>query len=231
MTDKLLLITGASTGIGAATARAAAAAGWKVALAARSADKLDALVAEIGEEIGEELVPGRARAIVCDVADEASVARAVEEAASFGPLTAVFANAGLGSTRPGIEGGDPANWRAMLDVNIWGLMLTVHHALPHLRETKGQVLLTGSRAGRATIKGSIYGATKWFVRGFAENLAEEMKQWGGRCTLIAPGMVDTPFFETPKPDALRPDDVARAVLFALEQPPHVAVGELFVTPA
>lgn len=227
MTDRTLLITGASSGIGAATARAAAAAGWKVALAARSADRLDALVAEIGEELG----PGRARAIACDVAEEASVARAVEEAAAFGPLTAVFANAGLGSTRPGIEGGDPANWRAMLDVNIWGLMLTVHHALPHLRAAKGQVLLTGSRAGRTRIKGSVYGATKWFVRGFAENLAEEMKPWGGRCTLIAPGMVDTPFFDTPKPEALRPEDVARAVLFALEQPPHVAVGELFVTPA
>lgn len=220
--DKTLLITGASTGIGAATARAAVAAGWKVALAARSTDKLSALVDELGAE--------RAIALACDVAVEAQVERMVAAAADFGPLTAVFANAGLGSTRPGVEGGDPANWRTMLDVNIWGLMTTVHHALPRLRENRGQVVLTGSNAGRRAIKGSIYGATKWFVNGFAQNLSEEMAEWGGRCTLLAPGMVDTPFFDSPKPDALKPEDVAAAVLYALEQPAHVNVGEVRVTP-
>jgi NADP-dependent 3-hydroxy acid dehydrogenase YdfG len=222
MTDRTILITGASTGIGEATARAAVAAGWKVALAARSKDKLEALVEELG--------PDRARAIACDVTREADVELAVKLAAEFGPLAAVFANAGLGSTRPGVEEGEPANWRRMLDVNIWGLMMTVHHALPELRRHKGHVVLTGSNAGRRTIKGSIYGATKWFVHGFGRNLAEEMKEWGGRCTVIAPGLVDTPFFDSPKPDGLQADDVARAVLYALEQPARVNVGEVLVTP-
>ncbi|MBP5858718.1 SDR family oxidoreductase [Marivibrio halodurans] len=220
--DRVLLITGASSGIGAATARAAVADGWKVALAARSTDKLSALVDELGAE--------RAMALACDVTNEAQVARMVQAAADFGPLAAVFANAGLGSTRAGVEDGDLDNWRTMLDVNIWGLLTVVHHALPHLRETRGHVILTGSNAGRRPIKGSIYGATKWFVNGFSQNLSAEMTEWGGRCTLLTPGMVDTPFFESPKPDALRAEDVARAVAFALAQPSHVNMDEMRVTP-
>ena len=222
MTDRTILITGASTGIGAETARAAASAGWKVALAARSADKLKALVDEIG--------PDRAKAIEADVTDEADVARMVEEAAAFGPLHAAFANAGLGATVPGAEEGETANWRQMIDTNIWGLVLTVKYALPHLKQVKGHMLLTGSQAGRKTLPGSVYGATKWFVHGFGENLREEMKEWGGRCTVIAPGMVDTPFFDEPKPGALTGEDVARAVVHALEQPAHVNTGEVFLTP-
>ena len=222
MTDRTLLITGASTGIGAATARAAAEAGWKVALAARSTDKLHALVETLGAE--------RATAIACDVADESQVEAAVAAAADFGRLEAVFANAGLGSTQPGLEAGDTDNWRRMIDVNIWGLCLTLKHALPHLRAHTGHAVLTGSRAGRTAIKGSVYGATKWFVHGLYQNLDQEIREWGGRCTLISPGMVDTPFFDSPKPDALQPEDIARAVVYALEQPAHVTVGELFVTP-
>jgi len=225
MTDpsaKTILITGASTGIGAATARHLAVSGWRVALAARSAEKLDGLVTEIGTD--------RARALACDVADEASVAAAVAGAAEFGPLHAVFANAGLGATVPGAESGETANWREMIDVNIWGLCLTVKHSLPHLRATKGHMILTGSRAGRTILKGSVYGATKWFVHGFGQNLSQEMAEWGGRCTVIAPGMVDTPFFDTPKPGALTAEDVAAAVSHALAQPPHVNTGEIMLTP-
>jgi NADP-dependent 3-hydroxy acid dehydrogenase YdfG len=222
MTDRTLLVTGASTGIGAATARAAAQAGWRVALAARSADKLEALVSEIGED--------RAAAISADVTDEASVAAMTESAAAFGPLHAVFANAGLGASVPGSEMGDTANWREMVDTNIWGLLLTVKHALPHLRQTRGHMLLTGSHAGRITLKGSVYGATKWFVHGYGQNLQQEMSEWGGRCTVIAPGLVDTPFFDEPKPQGLTAEDVARAVVFALEQPHGVDVGEILVTP-
>lgn len=220
--DRVLLITGASSGIGAATARAAVAADWKVALAARSTDKLSALVDALGAD--------RAIALACDVTNAAQVARMVQAAADFGPLAAVFANAGLGSTRAGVEDGDLDNWRTMLDVNIWGLLTAVHHALPHLRETKGHAILTGSNAGRRPIKGSVYGATKWFVNGFAQNLSAEMAEWGGRCTLLTPGMVDTPFFESPVPGALSADDVARAVMFALDQPAHVNVDEVRVTP-
>jgi len=222
MTDRTILITGASTGIGAATARLLAGRGWRVALAARSTGKLDGLVAEIGED--------RARAILCDVRDEASVADAVARAAAFGPLHAVFANAGLGATVPGAENGETDNWREMIDTNIWGLCLTVKHTLPHLKETRGHMLLTGSQAGRTHLKGSVYGASKWFVHGFGQNLRQEMTEWGGRCTVIAPGMVDTPFFDEPKPGALTGEDVARAVAYALDQPAHVNTGEVFLTP-
>jgi NADP-dependent 3-hydroxy acid dehydrogenase YdfG len=222
MTDKTILITGASSGIGAATARRLAGEGWRVALAARSVDKLSGLVEEIGSD--------RARAIRCDVREEAEVSEAVAEAAAFGPLHAAFANAGLGATVPGAEHGETANWREMIDANVWGLILTVKYALPHLRETKGHMLLTGSRAGRAILKGSVYGATKWFVHGFGENLQQEMAEWGGRCTVIAPGMVDTPFFDEPKPGALTGEDVAAAVSHALAQPAHVNTGEILLTP-
>ncbi len=223
MTERTLLITGASSGIGAATARAAAAEGWRVALAARSEDKLAALVDEIG--------PDKALALTCDVADPAAVEAMMSRAAAFGALSAVFANAGLGASTPGTEAGDPDNWRAMIDANIWGLVLTAKHALPRLRQVEGgHMLLTGSRAGRETLKGSVYGATKWFVHGFGRNLAQEMAEWGGRCTVIAPGMVDTPFFDTPKPQGLRPEDVAEAVVYALRQPPTVSVGEVYLTP-
>ena len=222
MTDKVLLITGASSGIGAASAKAAAAKGWRVALAARSGTKLDALVGEIGQD--------RALALPCDVTQMADLEGALAATLQkFGRLDAAFANAGLGATTPGTDAGDPANWRTMIDVNIWGLILTAKVCLPALREAKGHFLMTGSRVGAATMKGSVYGATKWFVRGYAANLRQEMTEWGGRCTLIAPGMVDTPFFDEPKPQGLTADDVARAVIYALEQPDTVNINEVLVT--
>lgn len=223
MTEKVLLITGASTGIGAATARAAAAKGWRVALAARSPEKLAALVAEIGAD--------RALAIRADVTRMEDCADMVAAAAAFGRLEAVFANAGMGAAAPGTEGGDPDNWRAMIETNVLGVCLTAKAALPELRKVAGgQFLITGSRAGRESIRGSVYGATKWFVHGFARNLALEMAEWGGRCAVIAPGMVDTPFFDTPKPQGLTAESVAEAVVYALEQPANVSVGEVFLTP-
>jgi NADP-dependent 3-hydroxy acid dehydrogenase YdfG len=220
--NRVLFVTGASTGIGAATARAAAAKGWKVALAARSADRLAALVEEIGDD--------RALALTCNVARQEDVVQAVEAAAEFGPIHAAFANAGVGVTVAGAETGDPDNWRQMLDINVWGLLLTVKATLPHLRATKGHMLLTGSQAGRTHMPGSVYGATKWFVHGFGQNLALEMKEWGGRCTVIAPGMVDTPFFDEPKPGALTSEQVAEAVVYALDQPHGVTIREVFLTP-
>jgi NADP-dependent 3-hydroxy acid dehydrogenase YdfG len=223
MTDKVLLITGASSGIGAATAKAAAELGWRVALAARSAANLDAMVGAIG--------PERALAVPCDVTRMDDVEAALEATLKkFGRLDAAFANAGLGATSVGTAGGDPANWRHMIDINIWGLLITAKICLPALRESKGHMLMTGSRAGVTTMKGSVYGATKWFVRGYAANLREEMAEWGGRCTLIAPGMVDTPFFDEPKPQGLSAEDVARAVIYALEQPDTVNINEVLLTP-
>jgi NADP-dependent 3-hydroxy acid dehydrogenase YdfG len=217
-----LLITGASSGIGAATARAAVAAGWNVALVARSTDKLEALAEDLGD--AAIVLPG-------DVADFAAMEAAVAKTvAQFGALNAAFANAGQGITRPGTEAGDPQEWRQVVDTNVMGVLHTAKAALPELRKTRGHLLLTGSAAGRRHIKGSIYGATKWFVHGYGGNMSDEMREWGGRCTVISPGMVDTPFFDEAKPDKLQPEDVAAAVMFALNQDPRAEVREVHIMP-
>lgn len=219
---KTLFITGASSGIGAATARAAVAAGWNVALFARSTDKLEALQKELGDAALP--IAGDATHLL---AQEDAVARTVEH---FGSLDAAFANAGVGLDTPGTEAGDPEEWRRMIDLNIMALLYTARAALPELRKTKGHLVLTGSMAGKVHLPGSIYGASKWFVHGYAGNMAQEMRDWGGRCTLVAPGMVDTPFFEEPKPDKLKPEDIADAVVFALSQPERANVTEIAVMP-
>ena len=220
--SKTLLITGASTGIGAATARAAAKAGWNVALLARSADKLNALAVEIGDA---------ALAIPCDVTDREAVESAVGATVeNFGALDGVFANAGKGVNTPGVEDGNPDEWHDMVHLNIMAVLYTAHATLPHLKKTKGHFIVTGSKAGRDHFKGSIYSATKWFVHGFAGNLAEEMREWQGRCTVISPGMVDTPFFDEGKPTKLQPEDVADAVIFALQQRETSAIREIHLMP-
>jgi len=219
---RTLLITGASSGIGAASARAAAKAGWNVALLARSGDKL----AELADEIGDS-----ALALECDITDRAALDDAVAKAVDqFGGLDAVFANAGMGVSKPGIEKGDPEQWHAMIHLNVLAVLQTAHATLPHLRRTQGHFVVTGSKAGRDHLKGSVYGATKWFVHGLSGNLAEEMREWGGRCTVISPGMVDTPFFEEAKPEKLQPEDVADAVVFALSQRKTSAVREIHLMP-
>ena len=218
-----LLITGASSGIGAATARAAVKAGWQVALLARSRDALEKLAAKLGDA---------ALALPCDITERDQLSEAVAKTVEhFGSLDAVYANAGKGSSSPGIEQGDPDDWHAMIHLNVFAVLTTAHATLPHLRKTKGHFVVTGSKAGRDHMKGSVYGATKWFVQGLAGNLAEEMREWGGRCTLITPGMVDTPFFDEPKPDKIQPEDVAAAVMFALSQPATAAVREVHIMPA
>ena len=218
-----LLITGASSGIGAATARAAVKAGWQVALLARSRDALEMLAAELGDA---------ALALPCDITERDQLSEAVAKTVErFGGLDAVYANAGKGSSSPGIEQGDPDDWHAMIHLNVLAVLTTAHATLPHLRKAKGHFVVTGSKAGRDHMKGSVYGATKWFVQGLAGNLAEEMREWGGRCTLITPGMVDTPFFDEPKPDKIQPDDVANAVVFALSQPRSADVREIHIMPS
>lgn len=219
---KTLIITGASSGIGEATARAAAQSGWNVALLARSQDKLDAIARDIGDA---------ALAIACDVTDREALRDAVSRTLDrFDGVNAVFANAGKGISNPGVEAGDPDEWHDMIHLNILAVLYTAHAALPELRKTKGHFVVTGSKAGRDHLKGSIYGATKWFVQGFAGNLAEEMREWGGRCTVITPGMVDTPFFDEAKPDKIQPEDVASAVVFAISQPDTAAVREIHIMP-
>lgn len=223
MTDrKTLFITGASSGIGAATARAAVVAGWNVGLMARSADKLGKLHAELGE--ASHVVPGDATDLA---AQQGAIAATAER---FGGLHAAFANAGTGLETPGTENGDPEEWRRLVDLNIMALLYTAKASLSELRKTRGHLVLTGSVAGKIHIPGSIYGASKWFVHGYGGNMAQEMREWGGRCTVVAPGMVDTPFFSEPKPDKLKPEDVADAVMFALNQPERANVPEITVMP-
>lgn len=217
-----LFITGASSGIGAATARAAVAAGWNVALFARSADKLSALAKELGD---------RAMVVSGDATDiDALTAAAAQVADHFGGIDAAYANAGRGLSKPGTEAGDLDDIRGMIDLNVMGVVLTARALLPHLRKTCGTLVLTGSAAGRQHIKGSIYGATKWFVHGYAGNLAEEMREWGGRCCVVAPGMVDTAFFDDGAPDKLQPDDVAAAVMHMITAPDRAAIREVYLMP-
>lgn len=221
---KVMLITGASSGIGKATARKAASEGVKLILTARRQELLDELVAEFGD--------GNALAVAADITDFEQLQKVVEQGVEkFGQLDVAFANAGMGASVAGTEEGDPEEWKRMIDLNINALLYTAKLTLPHLRKTTGHFIMTGSAAGRITLKGSVYGASKWFVHGFANNLAEEMKTWSGRCTTIAPGMVNTPFFDEPKPDKLDPDDVADAVMHAINANPRNAVREIFLMPA
>ena len=223
MSSKTVFITGASTGIGAETARAAVRDGWRTALFARSQDKLDALVAELGTESALAL-PG-------DVTKMSDLEDAVAKTETrFGSLDAVFANAGRGLDTAGISEGDADEWRDMMEINVMGMLWTLKASYDALKTSKGHLVLTGSAAGRRHIKGSIYSASKWFVHGLAGNMAADMREFGGRCTVIAPGMVNTPFFDSPKPDKLKPEDVASAVMHALNAPHRATIEEIFLMP-
>jgi NADP-dependent 3-hydroxy acid dehydrogenase YdfG len=222
--DPVFLITGASTGIGAATARHAAEAGYRLVLAARSEDKLQGLAEELG---GEE----RAIAVRCDVTEwedqQALVERTLD---TYGRLDVAFANAGFGAPR-GFEKGDVEEWKAMVLTNVYGCALTIRATMAPLRDSKGHLLLTGSVAGRRALQGSLYSATKWAVTAMGEAARQDFNDTGVRVTLIEPGMVDTPFFDSPPQiEALKADDIARAVMYAVSQPPHVDVNEILVRP-
>jgi NADP-dependent 3-hydroxy acid dehydrogenase YdfG len=223
VSNPVFLITGASSGIGAATARRASQDGYRLVLAARSEDRLAALADELGG-------PDRALVVRCDVTEwsdqEAMVAAALER---FGRLDVAFANAGFGARRGFLEE-SPEHWRSMVLTNVYGAALTIRATLAPLKESVGHLLLTGSVAGRRALPGSLYSATKWAVTAMGEAARLELNGTGVRVTLIEPGMVDTPFFENPVSNALEPDDIARAVMFAVSQPPHVDVNEILVRP-
>jgi NADP-dependent 3-hydroxy acid dehydrogenase YdfG len=222
MPDGVFLITGASSGIGEQTARRAVEAGYRVVLGARSLDKLEALAAELGSD--------HAIAQRCDVTEwadqEALVAAAVNR---FGRLDVALANAGFGAKRGFLEE-SPEFWKSMVLTNVYGCALTIRATLPALKDYRGHLLLTGSVAGRRALPGSLYSATKWAVTAMGEAARLELNGTGVRVTLIEPGSVDTPFFDSPPEGALEPDDIARAILYAVSQPPHVDVNELLVRP-
>jgi NADP-dependent 3-hydroxy acid dehydrogenase YdfG len=228
MADQVLLITGASSGIGAATARRAAEAGYRIALAARRPEPLAALAAELGG-------PARAIDVPVDVTDWSSqqqmVATTLE---AFGAIDAVFANAGMLSA-PGWMAEPVEQWREMVLTNVYGAAITVRAALEAITAARGHIVLTSSRAGRYPIAGSLYGATKSAVTAMGEALRMELHSQGVRVTVVHPGWVDTPMldgaiFPEPPGDILTADDIARAVLYALGQPPRISVNELLVRP-
>jgi NADP-dependent 3-hydroxy acid dehydrogenase YdfG len=223
MADPVFLITGASSGIGEATARRAAEAGYRLVLAARRLERLESIAGELG---GSE----RVVAVRCDVTEWSEQQAMVETAISrFDRIDVAFANAGFGAKRGFLEE-TPEFWKSMVLTNIYGAALTVRATLPSLKEAHGHLLLTGSVAGRRALGGSLYSATKWAVTAMGEAARLELNGTGVRVTLVEPGTVDTPFFDERPHDALEPDDIARAVMFAVTQPPHVDVNELLIRP-
>jgi NADP-dependent 3-hydroxy acid dehydrogenase YdfG len=221
------LVTGASAGIGAAIARALGRAGARLVLAARRAERLEALAEEIG---GAEVV-------ALDVRDEPAVARAL----AGRELDLVVPNAGLGRGIEPLQRGDPAEWSEMIDTNVKGVLHVLRHALPGMiARGSGDVVLIGSVAGRQVYPGgNVYCATKWAVRALYESLRLDAAGSGVRFTTVDPGMVQTDFSLVRfRGDAERAEavyrgvtplsaaDVADAVLWAVTRPAHVNVGEI-----
>ena len=233
---KVVLVTGASSGIGRETALALSVAGAQVAIGARRIDRLASLV---------DAAPGEVVPLQLDVTDPASVQRAVSETVGhFGRLDALVNNAGLMQSGL-ILGADVSEWRRMVDTNLLGSMYAVHAALPFLLETKGAVVQVSSTAARSASLGSgVYAATKFGISAFSESLRQEVTRRGVRVIVIQPGFVDTeltshitdPTMQAAAADiaasmrTLRPDDIAAAIIYALGQPEHVSVNEMLVRP-
>jgi NADP-dependent 3-hydroxy acid dehydrogenase YdfG len=193
-------------------------------VAARRSVPLAGLARELGG-------PDRALAVACDVTEWGDQRRLVASALErFGRIDAVFANAGFGARRGFLEE-SPEHWREMVLTNVYGAALTIRASVDALRESRGHLLLTGSVAGRKVVPGSLYSCTKWAVTAMSEAARLELHGSGVRVTLLSPGTVRTPFYDDPVGgDQLVPEDVARAVMFALGQPPHVDVNEILMRP-
>ncbi len=221
--ERVFLITGASSGIGAATARRAHEQGYRLVLAARSLERLQELADELGG-------PEHTLAVRCDVSEwvqQQEMVRAALDA--FGRIDVAFANAGFGGPR-GFLKDTPEHWREMVLTNVYGAALTLRATIPALTESRGHLLLTSSVAGRRPLPGSMYSCTKHAVTAMGEAARQDLHGTGIRVTLIEPGMTDTPFFDERPEQALEDDDIARAVLYAVSQPPHVNVNEILVRP-
>lgn len=231
--DKVIIITGASSGIGAATARRLAQLECKVVLAARSAERLNALAAELGSN---------ALAVPTDVTNGAEVKQLVEKTvAHFGRVDVLFANAGI--YIPGdVADGNPDEWANLMNVNVDGVFRTVHAVLPHMQaQQAGDILITSSISGFVDIHWEpIYSASKHAIQGFVHTLRRQVLADGIRVGAVAPGRVANElwgFTEQASIDeqiaqkaSIRSEDVAEAVVFMLSQPPHVTIRDLVILP-
>jgi len=230
------LVTGASSGIGAASAHALAGQGAAVALVARRRDRLEDLAGAIGT------AGGRALVLEADATDEAQVRTAVAEAvAEFGRLDVVVANAGVMLLGPILDA--PSDeWTRMVHLNVLGLMYTAHAALPHLLAAAGYLI--SSVAGRVARSGSgAYNATKHAVGAFGESLRQEVTQRHVRVSLVEPGAVDTELASHNRAEIqeglrarfaamerLEAEDVADAISYIVTRPRRAAINELLIRP-
>jgi NADP-dependent 3-hydroxy acid dehydrogenase YdfG len=239
LSGRVVAITGASSGIGEATALACVEAGASVALAARRADRIDALAQRINDD------GGLAIAVPTDVADERQARAFVEQTYErLGRLDALVNNAGVMLLGP-VTGADTAEWRRMIDANLYGVLYCSHAALPLMQQQgSGHIVNVSSVAGRIASAGSaVYNMTKWGVVGFSEGLRQEALHANVRVTIVEPGAVGTELlshnndavqamaaklFEGVKP--LEASDIADAIVYALGQPEHVAINELLIRP-
>ena len=241
LTDSVIAVTGASSGIGEATALACARAGANVALAARRGDRIEALARRIEDEHGV-----RALALPTDVGEEAQARAFVERThAELGRLDALINNAGVMLLGP-IEAAPTDEWRRMIHVNLFGVLYCTHAALPLMRaQGVGHIVNVSSVAGRVARAGSgVYNLTKWGVNAFSEALRQECVAAGIRVTIVEPGAVATELPSHNRPEVLeqihrrfadieplQSGDIAKAIVFALGQPPHVSINELLVRPS
>jgi NADP-dependent 3-hydroxy acid dehydrogenase YdfG len=241
LSGKVAAVTGASSGIGEATALALARAGCAVALGARRADRIEALARRISEE------GGSAAAIEVDVSREEQARAFVREAAErLGRLDVLVNNAGVMLLGP-FEGGEPDDWRRMIDVNLLGLLYCTHAAVPIMREQGGgDIVNVSSIAGRFARTGlAVYNLTKFGVGAFSEALRQETVEARIRVILVEPGFTDTelqghnrgPVLEVVEEmreqigEVLRAHDIADGILYAVSRPPHVAVNEVLIRPS
>jgi clavulanate-9-aldehyde reductase len=242
LSQRVVAITGASSGIGEATALAAVDAGAAVALGARRTDRIEALAQRINAG------GGQAVAIGVDVGDEAEagafVRRANEE---LGRLDALVNNAGVMLLGP-IAGAPTDEWRRMIDANLYGVLYCTHAALPimlaQVGDPRGHIVNISSVAGRRAAAGSaVYNATKFGVNAFSEALRQEVAASDVRVTVIEPGAVSTELISHNRDEIkgmiesrigevrpMEPDDIANAIIYALGQPSYVSINEVLVRP-
>ncbi len=239
LSGKVIAVTGASSGIGEATALACARAGAAVALAARRIERIEALAERIAAE------GGRAIAVRTDVGEEEQARAFIERAHSeLGRLDVLVNNAGVMLLGP-IENAPTEEWRRMIHANVFGVLYCTHAALPLMHQQgSGHIVNVSSVAGRVARAGSgVYNLTKFGVGAFSESLRQEGVALGVRVTLIEPGAVATELPGHNREEVLEQmakrfagvtplsaDDIAGAVLFAIGQPENVAVNEILVRP-